>query len=174
MKNNVINFVCFQVGWFLCVLSAAYGYPSIAPIGIVVLLAIHFVFHKEYGTQVILIATSLILGILTDSVLIFLDVFEPEYPFFISAISPVWMWALWVNFSTTLNASLAWLQNRPVLAAIFGVLGGPAAYYAGEKLGAMSLNEDLIYSIGMLGIVWGVVTPLLTLTARAASNENKT
>jgi len=49
------------------------------------------------------------------------------------------MTTLWALFSSTLNVSLRWMRGRTALAIVFGAIGGPLAYLAGEKLGAMQL-----------------------------------
>ena len=73
-----------------------------------------------------------------------------------------------MNFAATLNVSMAWLRGRYLLAAVFGAIGGPLAYYSGAKLGATealpSLNGMLVLAVG-----WGVMTPLLVWLARVCA-----
>jgi hypothetical protein len=49
------------------------------------------------------------------------------------------MLCLWIVFATTLGHSLRWLMNRPVAAAVAGAIGGPLAYLAGGRLGALEI-----------------------------------
>jgi hypothetical protein len=81
-------------------------------------------------------------------------------------MAPLWMAALWMNFASTLDYSLAWMQGKPVLAAVFGGVGGPLAFVAGEQLGAIVL-VDRVLSLGVIGAGWLVVTPLLLRAAQA-------
>ena len=83
------------------------------------------------------------------------------------------MICLWLNFAATLNVSMAWLRGRYILAAAFGAVGGPLAYYSGARLGA---TEALPTTTGMLllAIGWGIMTPLLVWLARALSGGKKT
>jgi hypothetical protein len=78
------------------------------------------------------------------------------------------MVGLWMNFAATLNVSMVWLRGRYLLAAVFGAIGGPLAYYGGAKLGATealpSLNGMLVLAVG-----WGVMTPLLVWLARVCA-----
>jgi hypothetical protein len=76
---------------------------------------------------------------------------------------------LWVNFAITLNVSLRRLHGRYLLSALLGAVGGPAAYYGGAGLGAMTAIPDTV-SLIVLAIVWGVVVPALF---RIASVINK-
>jgi hypothetical protein len=66
---------------------------------------------------------------------------------------------MWLLFAMTLNHSLSWLKGRYVLSFVFGALGGPLAYVAGEKLGAVEITSDL--SLVILAISWAMITPLL-------------
>ncbi len=74
-------------------------------------------------------------------------------------VSPPWMVSLWMNFAATLGSSLGWLQGRPLLAALFGGLGGPLSYWAGARLGAIELAGWP--SLAVLAVVWAVATPWL-------------
>ena len=66
---------------------------------------------------------------------------------------------LWMIFAITLNHSLVWLKNRISLSVIFGAIGGPLAYLAGEKLGAIIITQQL--SLVLLSIGWALITPFL-------------
>ena len=70
---------------------------------------------------------------------------------------------LWMFFAMTLNHSLAWLRQKIYISILFGALGGPLAYIAGEKLGAITIlssNSIIILSIG-----WAFITPVLLIIA---------
>ena len=81
---------------------------------------------------------------------------DPGVPY---PLTPIWIVVLWVLFALTLNHSLSWLKGRVVLAAIFGALGGPLAYVAGEKLMAVTIVEP--NTLLILAIGWAFITPLL-------------
>ena len=79
--------------------------------------------------------------------------------------APYWMVMLWAVFATTLNVSLRWLRARPGLAALFGAIGGPIAYYSGAKLGALELAAAGAALVA-IAIGWALLTPLLLGAAR--------
>ena len=70
---------------------------------------------------------------------------------------------LWMFFAMTLNHSLAWLRKKIYISILFGALGGPLAYIAGEKLGAITLLSTS--SIIILSIGWAFITPILLIIA---------
>ncbi len=67
---------------------------------------------------------------------------------------------MWMLFGTTLNVSMRWLRGRELVAAAFGLLGGPLSYLAGQKLGGISLVDELA-ALTALGLGWAVIMPLL-------------
>lgn len=66
----------------------------------------------------------------------------------------------------TIHHSLAWLQNKLLLAALFGGLGGPVAYWAGTRMGAASFNWSLPSSLFLLAVVWSLMIPAIMLFSR--------
>jgi hypothetical protein len=72
---------------------------------------------------------------------------------------------LWVNLATTMNVSMAWLRGQYALGAIFGAVGGPAAYYSGAKLSAMT-SLPQVTSLVVIGAAWAVALPLLYRMAK--------
>ena len=72
---------------------------------------------------------------------------------------PLWMVALWVLFASTLNCSLQWMQGRYLLAMILGAISGPLCFLAGERLGALQLNDSTWFSVGSIAVSWGLAIP---------------
>ena len=75
------------------------------------------------------------------------------------------MVGLWIAFATTLSVSMRWLVIRPTLAIVFGALGGPLAYYAGMKLGAMTLHSSDAALIA-IGLSWAAAMWMLATLAQ--------
>ncbi len=67
---------------------------------------------------------------------------------------------MWGLFATILNVSLRWLRGRWVMAALFGAIGGPLAYYGGHRLGALEFGNEIVALLA-LAVGWAVFTPLL-------------
>ena len=166
LTRKAINVVLFQVAWFAAVLGAAKEMLWLGPLAMLPTLAIHLALQEDRRGEVKLLLAAGLLGFLFDSAFVAGGVFTPLRHLFPHPLSPPWMICLWLNFAATLNVSMAWLRGRYLLAAAFGAIGGPLAYYSGAKLGA---TEALPSTIGMLllAIGWGVMTPLLVRLAAA-------
>ncbi len=170
----VLNLVAFQLGWWALVLTAAQGRPELGLGVLALLLAWHLGRVRPLGSEALLIGLAALIGFGFDSLLLasgwvsfgggeLTGGLGPYLP-------PLWMTALWANFATTLNVSLASLQTRPWLAALLGLVGGPAAYWGGAQLGAMSFLDPTAGLIA-LALGWGILTPLLLGLARLLSGS---
>jgi tetrahydromethanopterin S-methyltransferase subunit D len=121
---------------------------------------IHIALSMNRKGEVMLILTAGAAGFVIDTVLISIGVFSPVPYLFPLPYSPLWMVLLWMNFAATLNFSLKGLQGRYLLSAVLGSIGGPAAYYSGAKLGAMTTipeTGDLL----VLSSAWAMAVPAL-------------
>jgi uncharacterized protein DUF2878 len=72
------------------------------------------------------------------------------------------MLSLWIAFATTLNHSLRWLMTRPVGAALAGALGGPLAYLAGARLGALTLVTPAT-TLAIIALLWMLAMVILSM-----------
>lgn len=170
----VINFVLFQVAWFICVISAARQLEWFAVLSIALAIAVHLLLVKERKAELLLILTAGLIGLLLDSLLISLGVFTPMNSWGLANFAPLWLIALWMLFGITLNHSLRWLQQRYLVAAVMGFVFAPVAYWAGQRLGALTFPPDQspVFSLLTIGICWILVTPLLLLCSQFLNTRN--
>lgn len=161
--RRLADVVAYQIGWLGCVLGAAHGHAWAGVTAAVALTAFHLALverPERRGAELRLLAVAVVVGLLVDGTLSAIGwVRYPEgqpAPF----LPPVWMLCLWMLFATLLPGALIWLRGRPVLAGLLGALGGPLAYLAGERLGAIALAEGPVPLLA-LAVAWGAVIPLL-------------
>ena len=163
MIFKIINFVLFQAGWFIGVLGASYNQTYLALTLSIVILLVHFALIKNRILELKLIIIAGLIGLLFDGALLNFDLIIYNDPGLPSPLTPIWIVMLWMFFAMTLNHSLAWLRQKIYISILFGALGGPLAYIAGEKLDAITLlstNSIIILSIG-----WAFITPVLLIIA---------
>jgi hypothetical protein len=160
MRTAVINFLLFQTGWFACVLGGANNMPWLGLIVVSGIIVYHLGQSKRPLNEVKLILLAVVLGTLWDSLLVSMGWLNYSSGMLMTYLAPYWIIAMWALFSTTLNVSLKWMKGRLLMAAVFGAVGGPMAYYAGYKLGAVAV-PDIAVAMLALGIGWAVMMPLL-------------
>jgi len=158
------NVVLFQLGWFACVLGAANDLPALGPIVVLGVVAWHLLSSKQPGAEFALVVAAVVIGALFETLLVWggWTRFENGVP--AAGLPALWMIAMWPLFATTLNVSLRWMRGRPVLAALFGLIGGPLAYFGGAQLGALEL-ATLSVALTVIGLGWALLTPALLLLA---------
>jgi hypothetical protein len=161
----VVNFVLFQIGWFACVLGAAHGLPWIGALAAAAIIGLHLARATQPKLELALVAAAAVLGALFETFLVRAGWVRFETGVLFEDMAPYWMVALWAIFATTLNVSLRWLRAQTGLAALFGAIGGPAAYYAGAKLGALELVRTGA-ALAAIAAGWAILTPVLLRAAR--------
>ena len=160
MRTVVINFLLFQAGWFACVLGGANNMPWLGPVVVAGIIVYHLGQSQRPSSEVKLILLAVVLGTLWDSLLVTMGWLNYSSGMLMAYLAPYWIIAMWALFSTTLNVSLKWMKGRMFLAAVFGAVGGPLAYFAGYKLGAVAV-PDIAVAMIALGIGWAVMMPVL-------------
>lgn len=172
MIRILTNFAGFQVGWFACVLGAASGHPWLGPIVAGIVLAVHLGMAGEPAREAGLIALLAVVGTALDSVPVAAGWLSYGHGEWTGWLAPVWITALWGLFGTTLNVSLRWLHGRYLLAAVLGLLAGPASYMAGGALGAVEILEPTA-ALGGLAALWAAVTPFAVWLAGWADRPGR-
>ncbi len=158
---RTLNLVLYELGWFACVLSAAYLRPWLGiSIGLA-LIGVHLYLTTDRANQAKVILFTLATGMCVDSVLLGLGVYQFPSGSFSRFLPPLWMSVLWMQFATTFRYSLSWLSGRHALSAVLGFMGAPLAFLGGEKLGAITFDTPRQTNLLILGAFWGLAIPLL-------------
>jgi len=157
MKHKLINFILFQSIWFILILAAAHESFYGLVIGLLLIL-VQYWHGKLMVPDFKLILASIIIGFAHDTSLNYFKFIQYNIDFN-TYYSPFWIIGLWISFALTINHSLAWLGNKKLLQMIFGLIGGPLAYIAGEKLGAINMINTM--TLYVLALSWACITPLL-------------
>lgn len=160
----LLNFVVFQIGWFSAVLGAANGVPWTGPLVITAAIALHLTIAKRPLVELTLIFYCGLIGAVVDSILVAAGWVSYPTGLIIAGAAPYWIVAMWMLFATTLNLSLGWLKTRKLVGAVFGLFGGPLAYYTGFKLGGIEF-ENFDAAMIALAVGWAGVVPVLLVLA---------
>lgn len=154
------NLAIFDIAWFSSVVGGAREMPWLGPLAVVIALAFHLRAARNWTEEVLLIMSCAIIGAIFDSVLVASGWVTYKAGLFSDFAAPYWIITMWMLFATTLNVSMRWLRGKPWLAALFGLVGGPASYLTGEKLGGIVLDNQPAALVA-LAIGWAVMMPML-------------
>ncbi len=158
---RVLNFVLYQIGWFACVLGAAYAAPWLGISVALSLVAIHLWLATDRLNQFKLLIAATCVGLVVDSILLTLGVYQFPSGMLVAWLPPLWMSVLWMQFATTFQYCLNWLSGHYVVSAVFGFVGAPLVFLAGQRLGAVSFLPPLGVNLMLLAVLWGVAIPVL-------------
>lgn len=160
----VLNFIAFQVAWFACVLGGAKDWAAAGTLVVAAVIGLHLVLAQRALPEALLIAIAAVVGLVWESWVVALGLMSYPNGIIASGLAPYWIVAMWALFATSLNLSMGWLKGRPWLASLFGAVGGPLAYLAGQRLGGLQMPDPML-ALGMQALGWAVLLPMLTRLA---------
>ena len=158
------NFLFFQIGWFSSVLGGANDMPWFGPLAVLAIVAIHLRLAQRPASEVALLLSCALVGAVFDSMLVAFGWVSYSSGMFSPSMAPYWIITMWMLFATTLNVSLRWLREMPIVAALLGLVAGPLTYLGGAKLGGILL-VDQVAALTMLGVGWAILMPGLLILA---------
>ena len=158
---NLVNLCLYQVGWFACVLGAAAQRPWLGMGLGLVLLCLHLALVRGVLRHLALIGVAGAIGLAADSLQMWWGVFRYPNWTVVGWLAPPWDVVLWLQFATLLPFCLRWLSRRYWLSCLAGLVGGPLAFYAGERLGAITILPPRQPHFALLAAVWSLAMPAL-------------
>jgi len=171
MKAILINAVVFQIGWLCCVLAGANHAPWLGTLTALFIVTWHVSRAHNPRNELVLILSAGVIGAVWDSLLVYAGWLQYPSGTLIVNTAPHWIVAMWMLFATTLNVSLRWLKQRPLPAAALGAVAGPAAYFAGYKLGGVEI-ADFSAALTALALGWALFMPgLMALANRLEATQ---
>lgn len=164
--NVLLNLVLFQVGWVVTVAGAGAGYWWAGPLALLAFAAVTFRLTPWPRTDFALMCLACLLGLAIDTGFVQLGLLRYSEPVPFMDLAPIWILGMWMSFALTLNHSLRLFKQHLAWAALFGLVGGPLAYYvAASRFDAVEMLAVPALAYGAIAVVWAIVTPLLLALA---------
>ena len=163
--RNSLNFILFQLGWFVCVL-----YPGpIGALSALGLVAVHFllVSQSRYA-ELQFIGLGTVVGSALDGLWLNTGILSDGQDQ--AVLTPPWLVGIWALFMTTLSHSLDWISRKAWLPFVLAPVAGPFAYWSASQLGAVELPH-LLPSLIALAVGGLVVFPALLFARRSLYPE---
>lgn len=166
--TNLLNYLLYLAGWCALVFGAAAGPVWPATCVALVLLMVHLALVRARREEWRLVLLAGAVGLVVDSAQVAAGLLTFPSGVLLPWLCPPWIVVMWMQFATTFRFSFRWVLASPGVAALAGAVGGPLAYAAGERLGAVTLGEPRALALGALVAMWAVVLPLLARASRSA------
>ena len=169
--TQLVNYTLYQMGWFACVLGAASQRPWTGFLMAMILIGAHLALSVERSLEVRLVVLATTVGAVVEMIQIAAGTYRFTSGTVTDALPPPWLLAMWAQLATTFRFSLRGVVTRPVLAMLFGAAGGPIAFLAGERLGAVTLLPPLGLGVLRLSISWAIALVVFSAVVRRVSPE---
>lgn len=151
-----LNYALYQIGWLATVGGAAIGWGGSGAAIAAVLTVVHVWLARDRSGEATLVCATLMLGVVVEVGQIAAGTYVTLGGAGPSAWPPAWLLCLWGQFATTFRFSASGLFARAWAAALFGAFGGPLAFLAGERLGAVTLARPMAPSLLRLLVAWAL------------------
>ena len=169
--TQLINYTLYQIGWFACVLGAASHRPWTGCLIALILVGVHLALCVERSLEVRLVVLATGVGAVVEMIQIAVGTYRFTSGTVTDALPPLWLLAMWAQFATTFRFSLRSVITRPGPAMLFGAAGGPIAFLAGERLGAVTLLPPLAYGLLSLSVSWAIALVISSAVVRQVAQE---
>lgn len=161
----LINLIGFQLLWPAAVLGAAHGAPQLAWWVLIAMLVLMGLTGADWKRDSGMVLAGFLVCALLEPVWLgggFISYVDSSSEW----VAPGWIWALWGGFSVSFFYCLRWLQQRPILAAVFGGVGGGLSVWMGVRLGAAEAPLGVLTLMLVYGGLWAFIVPLFAALAR--------
>ncbi len=122
------NVLGFKVCWWACVLGAINGQKFLGPllVGLYLLVHLYMIPEALRKSEVFLLVVAGIFGTIADSLLLNTNilVYDGMYSS-VDFIAPLWITAMWVGFTATLNHAFKNIIKKYFIQMILGAVAGP-------------------------------------------------
>ena len=169
--TQLVNYALYQIGWFACVLGGASQRPWTGFLIAMILVGVHLAMSVERSLEVRLVVLATAVGAGVEIMLIAAGTYRFTSGTLTAALPPPWLLAMWAQFATTFRFSLHRVITRPVPAALFGAAGGPIAFLAGERLGAVTLLPPVALGLLRLSLGWAIALVVFSAVVRSITTE---
>lgn len=170
--GKIANAVGYQAVWFATLISASQGHFWTGFVCSLIFAGLTLWFGGKAAQDCRMAGIALILGISIDSLFAASGWIEYAMAWSLADLAPLWIIALWIAFSFTLNHSMAFLRSNYKLAALFGFLGGPLAYWGAQRLfNVIDYGVNFAAVMFALGICWAIALPAIFYIDRHFANS---
>lgn len=167
----LLNSALFYGVWIFTLVRANEGDPYSGLFLTLSIVLIYLYFTPNRKNEALFFFLVTLLGTGIDSIWAFSQLIYFKTGYICPSIAPLWISSLYLLFAYATSTGLIWLQNRPYLASICGLIGGPLSYLGAFKTGVGEPGQPIVFVMIILGIAWALIMPGVILLHRIIVQE---
>jgi hypothetical protein len=156
MRTTTVNYLLYQAGWLAAVLGTAAGHEGMGTVFAGACLVAHVTVTREPAREWRLVVTVTLIGLVVELFHRLAGTYDALSTLLPPPLPPLWLLVLWAQFGTTLRYSLRGIVMRPIHATLFGAVGGPLAFWAVSRLGAIELHSPQARALVLIAVTWAL------------------
>lgn len=157
-----------MAGVFACYIGALQQKPWLGIVVVFVILLLDLLQHKQLIIQKLkLVAVVTIAAAFIETLLILTSVYSVTPTSRLlntQLIVPIWILALWINFSVRVISYLVFTRGKHLINGLLGVIFAILIFRSGHRFGLVELNYG-IYSLIIIALAWGIFVPFIYIYA---------
>lgn len=166
--NQIIGTLTFMIGVVACYFVAIKQVPWLGMAVVLLIILIDLLQDKKLiRNKVKLVAVVALAAAVMETLLIVTSVYSVspssrllDFQF----ILPIWILALWVNFSVRIISNLVFTRGKHFVNALLGIVFAVLIFRSAERFGLLELTHG-VYSLVVIAVAWGVFVPSIYMYA---------
>ena len=169
--TQLVNYALYQGGWCACVLGASWRHPWVGLAIALAFIGTHLTLSSERLVELCLVLFATLVGAAVEVFQISAGTYHFTSGTLNDVWPPPWLLATWAQFATTFRFSLRRVIAQPLPAALFGAAGGPIAFIAGQRLGAVTLLPPVTHGVLRLSLTWAIALVVFSVVVRRVTAD---
>lgn len=166
--NQITGTLTFMIGVVACYFGALQQMPWLGMAVVLLIILIDLLQDKKLITKKIkLVVLVTLAAAVMETLLIVASVYSvnPSSRLLdLQFLLPIWILALWVNFSVRIISYLVFTRGKHFVNALLGIVFAVLIFRSAERFGLVELTHG-VYSLVIIAAAWGVFVPFIYMYA---------
>lgn len=166
--NQITGTLTFMIGVAACYFGALQQMPWLGMAVVLLIILIDLFQNKKLvRNKIKLVVVVTLAAAVIETLLIVTSVYSvnPSSRLLgLQFVLPIWILALWVNFSIRIISYLVFTRGKHLVNALLGIVFAVLIFRSAERFGLVVFTHG-IYSLAMIAAAWGVFVPFIYIFA---------
>ena len=166
--NQITGTLTFMIGVVACYIGALLQMPWLGMAVVMLIILIDLLQNnKLLRNKIKLVVVVALAAAVMETLLIVNSVYSvnPSSRLLgLQFVLPIWILALWVNFSIRIISYLVFTRGRHFVNALLGIVFAVLIFRSADRFGLVVLTHG-VYSLAIIAVAWGIFVPFIYMYA---------